>query len=1224
MKTKPAVLCLTLGISVVSLSQVGDTERFAERDTARKATGSQQKISQNFANVPLAFELNEGQSDSRARFLSRRGRFAVYLNAEGAVVALQRPHGSDNSEARNRKVSFPERPTTGETGELAVFQMKLLGANQNAEIEGVDELPGKTNYFIGNDPKKWHTNLANYSKVRYRNVFRGVDLYFYGHEQRLEYDFVVAPGSDPSAIQLKFEGAKSLRVDGSGNLVLDLGKEEVRFHKPVLYQPAAEGEVGTNAVDGGFVVRRGNRVSFSLLGYDARRPLTIDPVLSYGTYLGVQGEQIKGVAVDSLGNVYAAWFIEGLVTQKNVYVTKLDATGSTLLYSAYISGTGQDLPYGLVVDSAGGAYVAGSTTSADFPTTAGAFQTRLKASQADASNGFVTKLDPSGSSLSYSTYLGGSTSDLAQGIALDSAKNAYITGYTQSADFPVTAGAFQGLLHGVRDGFVSQLNASGSALLYSSFLGGSGNTFPIGIGVDGLNNIYVAGNTGSTDFPLANALQSTPADIFLTKFSSGGTPAYSTLAYSTYFAKGSGDPFYGVPDNPKTLVVDPNGGAYLAGYTSLTNFPTTSGALQTSVTLNGNDLAGFVTKVNSSGSALNYSTYFGVNVLPSGLAVDTTGQAYVSARFVGSCSPCAAPLPLVNPIASNPPAYSILGQLNATGSSVVFASWFYVSGPLSVDPLGNLYLASVTQEFTPATPGAYQTTGGTTNIHAPGFNDFWIGKISPANGGALGLAPFSYSFDPTQIGQTSNSRPISVNDVGSALLSITGINFSGDFSQGSNSCPASMPGGSNCSITVNFAPAATGARTGSMTIDYNDGAAKTAVVSLTGAGFNQPLFLGGISDFGFVLVGKTSASQTLPVQNRGNTVAVTSIAATGDFQQTNTCGSSIPTGASCNIVLTFAPTAAGPRTGTLTVTADAQGSPYVVSLTGNGVAGGLAVAAPASLTFGTQNVGTTSAPQSVTLTNTGTANINVTGVSPSGEFSQTNNCPIGSTLAPNANCTVTVTFSPKAAGTRTGTISIFDSSPNAPQIVQLTGSAIDWALGLASGAAASQTVTAGQAATYQVSVASTGFVGTVALSCSDPVSKSTCSVNNPSVNFTGSGTVPVSVSVTTTARSGGMAVREDRRIFPSLPGRVWIWLLGVAWACGMARFARRGSRLRVAFGGAAVALILLAGLAGCGGGASSTPSPPPATGTPAGSYTVVVSATVQGTTQNLNLQVVVQ
>jgi len=500
--------------------------------------------------------------------------------------------------------------------------------------------------------------------------------------------------------------------------------------------------------------------------------------------------------------------------------------------------------------------------------------------------------------------------------------------------------------------------------------------------------------------------------------------------------------------------------------------------------------------------------------------------------------------------------------------------------------------------------------------------DFWVGKISPANAAALALAPFAISFYSTQVGQSS-SGSISAYNVGSAPLSITGINFTGDFSQGSNSCPATMPAAaSNCGISVDFAPTATGIRTGSMTIDYNDGAAKTAVVPLTGTGFNPSLGLGGTLDFGYVLVGKTSPSQTVPVQNRGNTLSITSIAATGDFQETNTCGSAIPTAASCNITITFAPTAAGPRTGSVTVTADAQGSPYVLSLTGNGVVGGLAVIAPASLTFGTQSVGTTSASQSVTLTNTGTANVSISGISPSGEFSQTNNCPIGSTLAPNASCTLSVTFSPKTAGTRFGAISIFDSSPNAPQIVQLTGAAIDWALGLAAGSSPSQTVAAGKSANYQLNVASLGFIGAVSLSCANAPPQANCSVSPSSVNFQGPGNAQIAVTVATTAHS---FFPSDRWRFPTWPSGPRGLLVSAGTLLALvvsvlAPLARaRTTRLRLAFAAGFLFAMLVAG---CGGSGSS--APPTSNGTPTGTYTISVSGSAQGTTQAMNLTLVVQ
>ena len=293
--------------------------------------------------------------------------------------------------------------------------MTLVNANPQSQAAGHDELPGKSNYFIGNDPAKWRTNISTYAKVKYEGVYPGVDLVYYGNQGQLEYDFVVAPGADPGLVTLAFEGARDVHIDARGELVLGVEGGEVRQHKPVVYQEVAGVK---QEVAGRYVMKGTRQVGFRVAAYDPSRPLIIDPVLVYSTYLG---------------------------------------------------GSGDEVGRGIAVDGAGSAYVTGNTSSTDFPTTAGAAQTTF----AGGTDAFVTKLDATGSGLVYSTYLGGSGSDIGHGIAVDGAGSAYVTGITESTDFPTTAGAAQTTLAGVVDAFVTKLNATGSGLIYSTYLGGS-------------------------------------------------------------------------------------------------------------------------------------------------------------------------------------------------------------------------------------------------------------------------------------------------------------------------------------------------------------------------------------------------------------------------------------------------------------------------------------------------------------------------------------------------------------------------------------------------------------------------------------------------------------------------------------------------------------------------------------------------------------------------------
>jgi hypothetical protein len=406
----------------------------------------------SYGKLPLSFEANRGQGDPQVKFLSHSGPMTLLLTPDEAMIAVagRAPEPESNrgtkGYSRPRLAHQMEKPQADAVVPASLLRMKLIGANPATEVRGVDELPGKSNYFIGNDPGKWRTNVPNYAKVGYREVYPGVDLSFYGHEQQLEYDFVVSPGADPRAIQLGFAG-KDVYIDHEGNLVAGLGKHrEVVFHKPVVYQPAKEQSGGKEFLHGAYVLEAGNRVRFHIEGTDPKRALVIDPVLTFATFLG---------------------------------------------------GSGQDYTYGIAVDSSGNSYVTGETTGG-FPVTPGSFQPTFPAGtslQLNTYSAFVTKLNATGTALVYSTYLGGSqVSTITRAIAVDSSGNAYVTGQG-GADFPVTPGAFQtSAPQGAA--FVTKLNASGSALVYSTFFDGIGAPVYIevfGIAVDSLGNAYVTG-----------------------------------------------------------------------------------------------------------------------------------------------------------------------------------------------------------------------------------------------------------------------------------------------------------------------------------------------------------------------------------------------------------------------------------------------------------------------------------------------------------------------------------------------------------------------------------------------------------------------------------------------------------------------------------------------------------------------------------------------------------
>ena len=352
--------------------------------------------------------------------------------------------------------------------------MKLVNTNPKTQLIGLDELPGRSNYFIGNDPTKWHTNVRQFSKVRYENVYPGVDLVYHGHQRELEYDFVLQPGADPRTIGMRIQGAR-LRPE-HGDLVLMTRAGDVRLRSPNTYQ---EANGVRHQVRGRYVIRSRGEVGFEVAAYDRRRALVIDPVLAYSTFLGGSStDHFHSIAVDSAGNAYVAGdtssidfptanAIQPTITGRlDAFVTKFNADGSALIYSTYLGGGNDDTVYGIVVNSSGNAYLAGWTFSGDFPT-----KNAFQSASGGGADTFVTKINAAGSALVYSTYLGGTDTDFGRGIAADSFGNAYVTGFTYSVDFP-TKNAFQSANGGDFDAFVTKLSPGGSTLVYSTYLGG--------------------------------------------------------------------------------------------------------------------------------------------------------------------------------------------------------------------------------------------------------------------------------------------------------------------------------------------------------------------------------------------------------------------------------------------------------------------------------------------------------------------------------------------------------------------------------------------------------------------------------------------------------------------------------------------------------------------------------------------------------------------------------
>jgi uncharacterized protein (AIM24 family) len=698
-------------------------------------------IVKDFGRLPLSFESNQGQADAKVRFLTHSGDNTLFLTPSEAVFAMP-------ATSRQEKPALSKgahAPSSVGKIRQGTMRMQLVGANPHANVLAQQPLVGKVNYLIGNDPRKWHSDVPTFGRVGFQGVYPGVDMVYYGNQRNLEYDFLVAPHADPKRIRLHFADAQGVHVSAAGDLIVRVAGRELIWRKPVVYQQDARGK---HRVAARFRLKRlpdrQANVSFALGHYDADRALVIDPALAYSTFLGGSVDDVGyGIAIDSSNNTYITGSATstdfpttsgafqrtkgGVASNTSAFVTKFNATGTSVLYSTYLGGSKYSSAQGIAVDSGGNAYVTGYTQSSDFPVRIGSFQTDRKGM---FQNAFLTKLNSTGTTIVYGTYLGGSGLDYGYGLALDSSGNAYVVGQTSSTDFPTTAGAFQPMNRDNTNGFVSKFNSTGTALLYSTYLGGSSSTFAAGIAVDSSNNAYIAGSTVSTDFPTtagafqsANKVTSGTYTGFVTKLNSTGT----ALLYSTYLG-GSGE----AGDRAAAIAVDGSGDAYVAGDTSSIDFPITPGAFQQVKKGAASSTTAFVTKFNPTGTSALYSTYLGGSTdgidgtsedLVTGIALDNSGNAYIAGPTNSTDFPTtASAFQRVKKGAAGTLA-AFVSKFNATGTVLLYST--YLGGSVSgnggsptdrangivLDSSGATYITGFTSNADfPITSGAYQPT----------------------------------------------------------------------------------------------------------------------------------------------------------------------------------------------------------------------------------------------------------------------------------------------------------------------------------------------------------------------------------------------------------------------------------------------------------------------------------------------------------------------------------
>lgn len=690
---------------------------------ATPTSTAETRVVESLHSLPLAFERNQGQAPPATDFLARGAGYGVSLSNGNAHIALR--YGKD--------------------APPAAIDLRLAGTRHNLKPTGRKPLPGSVNYFIGNDPSRWRTDVPTFGRVEYPGVYPGVGLAYYGHQGQLEYDFIVAPGADPSAIRIALEGARSVKIDSEGSLELETGGAPIRFRKPVTYQAIA----GTRRpVNSSYKMTGPNQFAFSLGLYDHRYPLVIDPSLIYSTYLGGSGfDYGTAIAVGPSGNAYVTGYTSSMdfptdnpeqpffTGSSAIFVAKLATNGASLVYSTYLGGSEYNYPYAIAVDSSGAAYVTGLTEASDFPV-----KHALYSSLNGGEDAFITKFSPTGNSLVYSTYLGGSGADYALGIAVDSSHNAYVAGSTESSDFPVTAGSYQAASSGSCS-FVTKLDSAGTALSWSTYFGQNCSAQTSAIAVDSQQNAYLTGAAFPGLPVTAGAPQATfgggSHDAFMAKLNSTG----ASLAYCTYLGGSQ-------TDSGTSIAVDANGNAYATGLTQSTDLPVTASVLQTT---SGGGYDAFVAELNSTGTAWQYLTYLGGqrDDYGYGIALDSSGDAFIAGytlsnnlKHTGALQPS---------LAGN---QHILYKTTASGTSWTASDTGLPATPvvIAVDPASDSHWVAATTE------GLYQSSDHGAHWQATSQfvgADMYGLAFSPA-GGTVYASSFTNVYYSSDSGTTWN------------------------------------------------------------------------------------------------------------------------------------------------------------------------------------------------------------------------------------------------------------------------------------------------------------------------------------------------------------------------------------------------------------------------------------------------------------------------------------
>jgi hypothetical protein len=1198
---------------------------------AQTASPSAQPVPQldrNFGKVPLNFEPNRGQVAPEVQFLSRGPGYALFLTPGEAVLELNKGKSASAS---------------------STLRMKLLGADVSAKAAGDTPLPGKVNYFIGNDPKKWQTGIDTYKRVQYTGIYPGIDLVYYGNQRELEYDFVVAPHADAKQIALSFAGATP-RIDASGDLVLPAGSGDARFHKPVVYQMVGGSKV---SVEGRYQIADG-KVGFALGSYDHTRSLVIDPVLSYLTYIGGSANDlINGIAIDTAGSAYIVGTSSSSdYPTKNAYetispgmaaasgryslvVSKFNATGTALVYSTFIGSTEYTEGFGIAVDPGGNAYVVGDTTYGTYPVTPGAFQTICGGNytvpqgssapvrtngcvgygQGDT-GGVLTKLNPTGSALVYSTYLSGNNYNSVRAVAVDAAGEAYVAGLTNSQCnlgvysltgyqpfdcYPTTSGAAQTGANvstggGIRNfTFFSKLDAAGANMLYSTLLGPNNfqqqsTTAPLAIAVDPAGLAYVSGYSSNNLFTTAGSYQPTSSTAnnqfgFVAKFD----PTAQRIIYSTYVSGPKGSMPY--------VAADAAGNAYLAGNTTDCSYPTTAGVYQTQARFpagtNTNCGSGFVSKLDPTGTTLLWSTFVGddpVNGEPTSLdaiALGSDGSIYVAGNASG------AGYPSVNAVAPQAQyyQYNVVSRLNPAGTALLFSTT----------------LSGTASSADNASGIAVDPAG---NIYVAGItNSFTLpvtaGAFQPTNTKTNGAnyTGFVAKIAPTVTTTTTLTLPTGTITAGQPATFTAKV--------AGPAGTTAIPTG-----TVTFLSGSTTLGTG--TLDATGTATYTAT-SLNGTTYTVTASYPGNSTF----ASSVSAPQTLVVTPATATVTLTapataapgaSVTLSVKVAGTNGTPTGTVTFKDGTTILSTTNLTSGAAT--YTTSALALGShSLTVSYTGDSIFG--------AATSSAQTLVVSLTTVTVALTAPSTAVVGAS-VTLSAAVSGTGGTPTGTITFKDGTTTLsTVTLASGAATYSTSTLaagahnitatysgdSTFSAATSAASTLTVS---VPAAIAFAATPTA-LTVARGSTGTAVITGTPVGgYTGTVTFSCGTLPTGATCVFAPTSLTFSGNNTAAsTTLTFGTTTTTGALHPLP----FGPIGGGVVLALLFLPF--GLRRRGTVGLRL------AALALFIVGsasmmGLAGCGGSTPTTIT------TPAGTYTVPVIITAGASSSTVNLSITVQ